>query len=160
MSESENIEAQGLPVTIHAQYVKDLSFENPHAPESMRAGQKQPEIQIQINMDARDIQSDKLNNLYEVTLSVRAEAARDDNPVFIAEVFYGITVQVGEQVDKDKHHPLLLIEIPKYAFPYVRKIVSDLAIDGGYPPLLLTPVDFHALYMKKFASEGKETDAA
>lgn len=155
--ETAELQAQGMPVTVHAQYVRDISFENPHAPDSLRANKQAPEMNIQISMDVRKLESEDSDRLYEVVLNISAEAKRDNNEtLFIAEVLYGTTVEVGESVPEDKHHPLLLIEIPKLSFPYVRQILSDLTISGGYPPLLLTPVDFHALYMQKFAQDAEK----
>ena len=142
-----------MPITILAQYVRDLSFENPNTPDSLRAGQGAPEMNIHIGMDARKIEDATIPNLYEVVLNARAEASRKDQPVFIAEILYGITVSINEKVPEENHHPLLLIEIPHQAFPHVRQILSDLTMQGGYPPLLLNPVDFHALYSQRFAAE-------
>ncbi len=149
--------AQGLPITVHAQYVRDLSFENPDAPHSMRAGLAAPHMDVNIGMDARKLEDKDVANLFEVGLSVRAEAKRDDEVVFIAEILYGVTVSISDEVPEENHHPLLLIEIPKLAFPYVRKLLSDMTVDGGYPPLLLSPVDFQALYIQRF-SEMQEQE--
>jgi preprotein translocase subunit SecB len=71
----------------------------------------------------------------------------------MGELQYGATVSIGEGVPEENHHPLLLIEIPRMIFPYVRQIMSDLTVQGGFPPLLLNPVDFHALYMSRFGAE-------
>ena len=147
------IAAQDMPVTIHAQYVRDLSFENPNAPESLRPSSKNPEMDINIGMDARKLEDKDVKNLFEVVLNVRAAALRGDEPAFIAELQYGVTVSIGDEVPEDNHHPLLLIEIPRMAFPFVRQIISDVTVQGGYPPLLLNPVDFHALYMQRFGAE-------
>ncbi|MGB4057396.1 MAG: protein-export chaperone SecB [Alphaproteobacteria bacterium] len=146
----------GVPVAILAQYVRDISFENPNTPESLRAGQGAPEMNINIGMDARKLEDPQIPNLYEVVLSAKAEARRKDQVVFIAEILYGVTVSVNERVPLENHHPLLLIEIPHQAFPHVRQILSDLTMQGGYPPLLLNPVDFQGLYMQRFAKEMEE----
>lgn len=146
------LEAAGLPVTVHAQYVRDISFENPGAPESLRPGQS-PEMNLNIGMDARKIPSEKVENLYETVLNVKAEAKRGEETVFIAEVLYGITVSIDPKVPEDNHHPLLLIEMPRLIFPYVRQILGDLTVKGGFPPLLLNPVDFVALYMQRFGKD-------
>lgn len=146
----------GPPVSILAQYVRDLSFENPNTPDSLRAGQGAPEMSINIGMDARRLEDSNIPHLYEVVLSARAEAKRQDTTVFIAEILYGVTVSIHEKVPLENHHPLLLIEIPHQAFPHVRQILSDLTMQGGYPPLLLNPVDFQALYMQRFATEMAE----
>lgn len=154
-SKDKTLQAQGLPVTVHAQYVRDISFENPNAPEALRLGQKPPAMDVNIGMDARALDDKDIKNLFEVILSVRAEAKRGDQTVFLAEIIYGITVEIGDSVPENNHHPLLLIEIPKLAFPFVRKLLSDLTTEGGFPPLLLNPVDFHALYMQRFAKDLK-----
>lgn len=150
----------GLPVNIMAQYIRDVSFENPNAPNALRPGQAAPQMDINIGMDARKLPDEEgIENFYEVVLSVRAEATRGEDVVFIAEVTYGVTLTIGSSVPEDNHHPLLLIEIPRMAFPYVREIISSLTIQGGFPPLMLNPVDFHSLYMQRFEKDIKEAQA-
>lgn len=155
--EQENIEATDIPVTILAQYVRDLSFENPNASDILRGQKELPEMDLNIGMDARKIPDDKEKALYEVVLNVRAEAKRGDDTLFIAELQYGSTVIVGDEIPEDSHHPFLLIEIPRLMFPFARQIMADTTIGGGYPPLLLNPIDFHALYLQRF---GDEIEAA
>ena len=152
---SEQINVGSLPVTVHAQYIRDLSFENPNAPESLRAGQQAPEMDINIGMDARKIEDTDMQDLYEVVLNIKAEALRGDETVFIVELMYGATVQL-QGVPENQHHPMLLIEIPRIAFPFARQIIADTTIQSGFPPLLLNPVDFHALYMQRFGKEIEE----
>ena len=153
MSDSATeITAEDSPINILAQYVRDISFENPNAPESLRAGVANPEMDINIGMDARKLPDEKIEHLYEVVINFRAVATREQNPVFLLEMQYGITV-VLNGIPEDSIHPVLLIEVPRLAFPYVRQIVSDLTIQGGYPPLTLNPVDFQALYMDRFKDE-------
>ena len=150
----DQITAGEPPFNILTQYVRDISFENPNAPDSLRGGLVQPELDVNIGMDARKITDvDGMPNLYETVLKARAEAKRGVKVVFIAEVQYGMVVSVGEAVAEENHHPLLLIEIPRLAFPFVRQIMSDLTTQGGYPPLMLAPVDFYSLYMQRFGSE-------
>ena len=117
-------------------------------------------MDINIGMDARKIEDPEMKNLFEVVLNLRAAALRGEDPVFIAELQYGVTVSIGDEVPEDNHHPLLLIEMPRMVFPYVRQIISDVTVQGGYPPLLLNPVDFHALYMNRFGKEIEEARAA
>lgn len=142
---------QALPMQIHAQYLRDSSFENPAVPDSLRPGQETPKSDISVNMDARKIIDDKIEDLYEVSLKVSATAKRGNDVVFIAEVEYGTLVSM-QNIPEDKQHPLLLIEVPRLTFPFVRQALSDLTQQGGYPPLLLNPVDFGALYIQRFAS--------
>lgn len=155
-----NPKAADLPVTVHAQYIRDMSFENPGAPDSLRAGGAAPEMDINIGMDARKLKPEGgLPNLFEVALRVTAQAKRGDTVMFIAEIEYGVLVTIGEDVPEDNHHPLLLIEITRLAFPFVRQILSEMTQQGGYPPLYLNPVDFHALYMQRFGDEIRKAQA-
>ena len=144
--------AGNLPIVIHAQYIKDMSFENPNTPQSLRSSNAGPEMDVNIGMDARKLEDGEAKNLYEVALNVRAEAKKDGEVMFLAELQYGMAVSLND-VPEDQHHPILLIEIPRMAFPYARQILSDLTVQGGYPPLLLNPVDFHALYVDRFKDE-------
>lgn len=153
--EDQRKAAPQAPINILAQYVRDLSFENPNAPESLRGGKEPPQMDINIGMDARKIPSKNPDNLYEVVLNIRAIAFQDDDPLFIAELQYGVTVAI-EGVPEENHHPVLLIEVPRLAFPFARQIISDLTVQGGFPPLMLNPVDFHALYMERFKEEIEE----
>jgi preprotein translocase subunit SecB len=155
----ENIAVDSLPMTVHAQYIRDFSFENPNSPESLRAGQKSPEMDVNIGMDARKLDDPEIKDLYEVVVNIRAQAMRGEMGVFLVELQYGVTVSLNN-VPENQHHPLLLIEVPRLAFPYCRQIISDVTVQGGFPPLLLNPVDFHALYMQRFASEIEESQKA
>lgn len=160
---SDNISAEnapqqspGLPLVIHTQYVKDISFENPMAPHSFRTGLPAPKMDLNINLDARQVEDLDIKDLYEVTLKIAARALRDDKPVFIAEIQYAVAVSIQDVVPENQHHALLMIEVPRLAFPFVRQILSDLTQAGGYPALLLGPVDFYAMYMNRFGKQEKE----
>lgn len=147
--------ASNLPVMVHAQYVKDVSFENPSAPFSLRAGLEAPKLDVNINLDARNLEDPQIKSLYEVVLRISVNATRGDQTVYIAEVLYGIAASMPN-VGEEHHHPLLLVEIPKLGFPFARKVLADLIQDGGYPPLLLGPVDFASMYMSRFGEQGHE----
>ena len=147
--------APTAPLILHAQYIKDLSFENPNAPDSYRAGQTSPQTDLSINVDARKLDDPAIENLFEVTMKISAKATRDGKTIFLADILYGVTVSI-HNIPESQFHPMLLIEAPRIAFPYARKILGDLTQDGGYPPLLLSPVDFTALYLNRFGK--KETD--
>ena len=137
----------GNPITIHTQYIKDLSFENPNAPESV-ALQQQPKINIDVDVEARTTQDQKL---HEVTVKINVKADVADKVAFIAELQYGAIVTLNVA---DEHRlPVLLIEVPRMLFPYVRKIISDLTADGGFPPLMMQQIDFADLFRKKFAKQ-------
>ncbi len=143
------ISVQNLPVMIHAQYVRDISFENPNSPNSLRPGQDAPKMDVNINLDAKPVEDAQIKNLYEVVLKLTARAERKEYTVFIAELHYAVTVSLPG-VPEAQHHPLLLVEVPKLAFPFARKILADLTQEGGYPPLLIGPIDFYGMYMSRF----------
>ncbi len=150
---------QNLPLKIHAQYIRDISFENPKAPNSLRGGLEPPKIDISSNMDVRNLEDETIKALYEVAFKVSAVAKREEETVFIAEVEYGVVVELSG-VPEDKHHPLLLIEVPRLIFPFIRQMLSDVTQNGGFPPLLLNPIDFTQLYHKNFMQKNKpETES-
>lgn len=133
------------PITIHTQYIKDLSFENPNAPESV-ALQQQPKINIDVDVEARTTQDQKL---HEVTIKINVKADVGEKVAFIAELQYGCVVTLN--VSDEHRLPVLMIEVPRLLFPYVRKIIADLTADGGFPPLMMQQIDFADLFRKKFA---------
>jgi len=143
------MQAQPMPVVIHAQYLKDLSFENPNAPDSLRKGQAAPEIDMNISMDAKKLEDENIDSLYEVVLNLNVSAVREGKTAFIAEIVYAATVSMGE-VNENRHHTLLLMEVPRLLFPFARQILANMTGSGGFPPLVLNPVDFRAMYINKF----------
>lgn len=138
-----------LPVLIQSQYLRDLSFENPNGAMPVKDIKGEPNMNIEFGMDARKIDIEGVDNSYEVILNVTATATKGETTTFIIEVEYGMHVVV-EDVPEDKIHPLLLIEMPHYMFPYIRHIVSDTTQRAGFMPLMLAPVNFKALYRKRF----------
>jgi preprotein translocase subunit SecB len=157
-NQEQPIQAPNLPVMVHAQYVKDMSFENPAAPFSLRGGQEAPKLDVNINLDARTLEDPTVKSLYEVLIRMSVTAKKGDQTVYIAEVVYGIAASMPN-VPEEHHHALLLIEIPKLAFPFARKVLADMVQDGGYPALLLGPVDFAGMYMAKFAPKTSSENA-
>lgn len=155
INENNAASSPGLPLVIHTQYLKDVSFENPNAPHSFRIGQAAPKMDMNINLDVKNIDDPQIKNLYEVTMKISAKAMRDGNAVFIAEILYGVAVSIQEIVPESQHHPLLLIEVPRLAFPFARQVLAELTQSGGYPALLLGPVDFYNMYMSRFGKEEK-----
>jgi len=139
-----------LPLTIKAQYVKDLSFENPRAPQSLQTLQGPPAIQISVNVGAQHIQAQD----YEVSLTINAEAKLNDQPLFVVELNYAGVFGLGA-VPQEHMRPLLLIEGPRLLFPFARNIIADATREGGYPPLLMQPVDFVELYRREIAQQGR-----
>ncbi len=158
-SEQDNeniISAKPAPVVIHAQYLKDVSFENPNAPETLKQGKGGPDMDVNINLSAREIEEESMKDLYEVTLMLSATAKREDTTYFLAEIQYAALVALSGLPEK-QHHPMLFIEVPRMMFPFARQILGDLTAQGGYPPLLLNPVDFQAMYIERFAKELEDS---
>jgi preprotein translocase subunit SecB len=149
----EEIGSEGAAFLIGAQYIKDFSFENPRGIETLSAIQENPDVSVDVSTNARSIGEE---GMYEVMLFVRAEAQVDDSPVFIVELTYGGVVQVGE-VPEEEIKPIVLIEGPRHLFPFARSIVSNAVRDGGFPPLMINPIDFQALYIEQHVdSEGSD----
>lgn len=147
-----------LPIFIQKQYVKDISFESPNAPQILNV-RGRPEMEISFNMNAEPIErpenEDDDGDYYEVTVGLEARAKRGEKLAFLTEILYGMQVKINKDMPENKRHAMLYIEVPRYAFPYVRQILTNLTQMGGFPPLLLTPIDFKALYMDRFGQQAE-----
>ena len=141
-------------VSIQAQYVRDLSFENVAVQSGDGRLDAKPDIQVAVNLDAKK----RGEGLYEVILKVTATAKSGDATMFIAELEYAGVFRI-EGVPENQLHPFLMIECPRVLFPFARRIVSDATRDGGYPPLMLDMVDFAGLYRKEVERRRAELDA-
>lgn len=151
--QNEGAATGGPPIVVNVQYVKDFSFENPNAPQSLLATNGAPEVAVNVNVGARSLQTDT----YEVTLSLTATAKHESTTAFICEVAYaGIFTLNG--VPAEHVQPVLLIECPRLLFPFARAMVADATRDGGFPPLLIQPIDFVELYRRE--AGGAETSAS
>ena len=140
-----------------AQYIRDMSFENILAQKGV-TGDAQPEMQVQVNLDAR---KRKPANQYEVItkLNITSKTKEKGEPLFVLEIEYAGVFEVTG-VPEDQMHPYLLIECPRITFPFLRRIVSDVTRDGGFPPLNLETIDFVALYRNELARRIEEQKAA
>ncbi len=136
-----------LMIRVLGQYVKDLSFENPNAPDSLR-GQGQPEIDLSVDVRARSLDAET----FEVELVLSANASSSGSQLFIAELTYAGLFSI-RNLEERAREPFLLIECPRLIFPFARRILADATRDGGFPPLMLEPVDFAALYRQQLAGK-------
>lgn len=136
--------AMAPSIRVLAQYVKDMSFENPNAPASLREG-PQPKIDLQLDVNARAMED---GSVFEVALKVNATSERDGQVIFVVELVYAGLFQFAN-LPEDALEPILLAECPRLLFPFARQIVADATQNGGFPPLRLDPVDFGALYMNQ-----------
>ncbi|MFM8751192.1 protein-export chaperone SecB [Rhabdaerophilum sp.] len=129
-----------------AQYVKDLSFENPNAPRSLQPKQVPPAINVQVNVNAKELGGGE----FEVDLSLEGSAGEADDLIFRFELLYsGIFRLVN--IPAEHMHQVVMIECPRLLFPFARSIVGNAVRDGGFPPFLLQPIDFGALYHQRMA---------
>jgi preprotein translocase subunit SecB len=145
-------EAPQIKMQILAQFIKDLSFENAVAQKGVE-GEVQPDIQVQVNLDAK---KRGVDNQYEVItkFNITSKNKSGGEPLFLLELEYG-GIFLIENVPEDQLHPFLLIECPRMLFPYVRRIVSDVTRDGGFPPLNLENIDFLALYRSELSRRAE-----
>lgn len=134
---------------ILAQYVKDLSFENPNAPASLQM-QGQPKIEINVNVNARAGGQD----MFEVELKIDATARTpEDTLAFQVELLYaGLFRLTG--APQEAIEPFLIVEAPRILFPFARRVIADCVRDGGFPPLMLEPIDFGSLYLQQLEQRG------
>lgn len=142
------------PMTIRAHYLKDLSFENPKAPQSLMNMTQAPDIQVNINVDAKPM----AENDFEVSLTITGEATVDGSTVFVVELTYAGIFTLGD-VPPEHTGPMLLIEAPRLLFPFARRMISDATGEGGFPPLSIQPIDFVALYQQHVEAQQAEAEA-
>ena len=150
-------------VQILGQYVRDLSFENPRAPESLSGQGENPKMQIEVNVNAKKVGEDA----YESSIDFNAKATADTGTLYELELVYSGLSKL-ENVPDNMLQPILLINCPTLIFPFLRRLVADITREGGFPPLMLDPIDFGTLYaqnmkkkqddvMKQVAAEPPES---
>ena len=143
---------QPVKMQVLAQYIRDMSFENILVQKGAQ-GDVQPDVSVQVNLDARKRNTD---NQYEVVikLNITSKSKGGDQTLFLLELDYG-GVFLLEHIPNEQLHPFLLIECPRMLFPFVRRIVSDVTRDGGFPPLNLETIDFVSLYRQELTKRAQ-----
>lgn len=138
---------------VKGQYIKDLSFENPGAPQSLLALEQKPNIEVGVDLRAQKLQE----GLFELTLRVTAKASADVTTLFLVELSYAGIFQLTN-FPADTIESVILVDCPFVLFPFARRVIADVTRDGGFPPLMLDPIDFHSLYMqnKQNVQKGAE----
>jgi len=136
-------------LNVLAQYTKDLSFENPNAPASLAPQAQQPAINIQINVTANNVGE----NEFEVILAVEGKAENGGKVMFSFDLAYAGVFRIVN-VPNENLHPLIMIECPRLLFPFAREIIATSVRDGGFPPLMLDPVDFVGLYRQNMERQA------
>lgn len=151
LNQDAGAQGQGPGMNVLGQYVKDFSFENPNAPKSLQPRQQQPSINININVNAEPVGE----NQFEVSLIMNAKAGSDADLLFNIELTYAGVFRI-HNVPEEHLHPFVFIECPRMLFPFARQIVADAARNGGFPPLMVDPVDFATLYRHNVA-QGEQS---
>lgn len=152
MSDTNGAGAEGMPqLNVLAQYTKDLSFENPNAPRSLGPQENSPNITIQVNVNLRQMAETD----YEVELLLEGSAVEGATTLFKFDITYAGIFRL-QNIPETEMHPILMIECPRLMFPFARQIVADAVRAGGFPPLLIDPIDFHNLYRQRLA-EAQQT---
>lgn len=146
-------QAQGQ-LRLLAQYVKDLSFENPSAPESLSAAKDGPKIDVSVDVQAHR----RSNTEFEVLLKLSATAKKGEDTVFISELVYAGLFQMTN-IPEEQLQPIVLVECPRLIFPFARRVLADATRDGGFPPLMIDPIDFVGLYQQQMLAKQKQAEA-
>ncbi len=141
-------------LSIVAQYVKDLSFENPRGPGGLTPGEA-PEIKINVDTRGRQVEGER----YEVELVISVNATAGGNPMFVCELTYAGLFGIAN-MPEEAIQPMLLIECPRLLFPFARRVVADATRDGGFPPLMIDPIDFMTLYRRRAQQQAQAAGEA
>ncbi|PZQ14222.1 MAG: protein-export chaperone SecB [Ancylobacter novellus] len=142
-------------INVLAQYAKDLSFENPNAPRSLAPRQNAPQIEISVNVNAQKVGETD----FEVELAIQGKAEDGDSLIFRVDLSYGGVFRVVN-IPEEQLHPVVMIECPRLLFPFARQIVADSVRNGGFPPLMIDPVDFAALYRARAEEAARQSGNA
>ena len=155
MAEPQNPpQPTGIPLSVNLQYLKDLSFESPRAPQVFVSEGPQSQVAVNVRVDGRGVGE----NTYEITLHLEVSATAGDAQVFLLEMDYAGIFTVP-QLLPEVLGPLLMIEAPRMLFPFARQIVSATVAAGGFPPLLVNPIDFADLYRRQLAAQAQGAPA-
>ena len=150
-----NTTAPAPSFNLIGQYIRDLSFENPGAPGSILGGGANPQFNININVGVKK----QADDVYAVELVLNAKAQRDSNVLFNVELAYGGVFRL-KNVPEAQLAPLLMIECPRLIFPFARHALANTVQLGGFPPVMMEPVDFQALYMQNLRNLANQRQAA
>jgi preprotein translocase subunit SecB len=137
--------------TVLAQFIKDLSFESPNTPESLRGPGNNPNLQVNVTVAADKVEGE----VYEVVINFEADATNEAGAIYKLELVYGGLFRLTNMPDHIRH-PVLFVNCPTLLFPFLRRIVADLTREGGFPPLMLDPIDFAALYKQNLDKANAE----
>lgn len=149
MTQDSNL---SLPIVMRAQYIRDLSFENPNPLAAFVSNdEEQPNISVSIQAKAQNLGERN----FEVVLDIHIDAKREKETIFIVELSYGGIASLASEIPEEHLNAIIMVQVPHLMFPFARNIIADVTRDGGYPPLLLAPVDFASLYEQQQQSPDK-----
>lgn len=147
-------QATGAQLNVLGQYIKDLSFESPAAPKILQTPPPNPQLQVTVNVNA----TSQAEETYEVILNIDVHAKGDTGVIYNVELFYGGLFRL-RNVPQNMLQPVLFIDCPAILFPFMRRVLADVTRDGGFPPLMLDPIDFGRLYAQNAArAEGQPSN--
>ena len=141
---AQNGDTPAVQAQVVAQFIKDLSFENPNVDKLLSGPGENPNMKLEVNVNARRMNEDR----YESAIDFTAHATNQTGTIYQLEVVYAGIFQI-KNIPEEALEPFLLINCPALLFPYLRRLASDLTREGGFPPLLLDPIDFASLYMRR-----------
>ncbi|RCL00231.1 MAG: preprotein translocase subunit SecB [Candidatus Tokpelaia sp. JSC188] len=141
-------------LSVLTQYIKDFSFENPNAPSTLHMHEKKPQININVSVNATSMGQDN----YDVVLTLNAKASEEKSLMFHIELIYAGLFKI--QNFPEKHlTPIIFVECPRLLFPFARQIIADTTRNGGFPPLMIDPIDFDMLFQRRVAEENAKAKA-
>lgn len=146
--------AEAPVLNVLTQYIKDLSFESPNAPQALRTREKAPTINIGINVNANSMGDDT----YDVVLTLNAKAGEEKDLMFNIELVYGGVFKI-QNFPEEHLTPVIFIECPRILFPFARQIIADVTRNGGFPPLMIDPIDFGLLFQRRMAEDNSKKPA-
>ncbi|MEM7616856.1 MAG: protein-export chaperone SecB [Pseudomonadota bacterium] len=161
MNDIENNDASNAPqdsseskvVRITRQYIKDFSFENPNSPSVLLQGSIAPDINVNIGLKVNDLKGGN----FEVVIKIDVKAKKDEQVMFISDLEYAGVFTLNNIGDEEKES-VLMVYCPSLLFPFARRVVADITRDGGFPPLMLDPVDFMSLYQQSKQQQQQAQD--
>ncbi|MGH6866094.1 MAG: protein-export chaperone SecB [Methyloceanibacter sp.] len=155
-AESAKGQAGEAQLTVLAQYIKDLSFENPGAPQTLQGPGQNPQLKVSVNVNA----GSRGEDIYEVSLHIEVHAKSDAGVIYNVELAYGSLFRL-RNIPQNLLQPVLFVDCPTIIFPFMRRVLADVTRDGGFPPLMLDPIDFRRLYAQNLtqAKEGAQPQA-
>lgn len=149
MTETHNNDQPAPHISVNAQYIKDLSFENPGAPSSLASLTRSPNIDLTLDLNISHLPEE---DFFEVELSIEAKASHEKQTLFIVDLKYAGVFNLIN-IPEEQKQVLLAVHCPAMIFPFARKIIADITQDGGFQPLMIDPIDFGVLYHKKMSEQ-------